>query len=204
MNIPSQRLTAAKSRKSKEGRDDEDGEGNTYCELALLPKRSEFKHSKPKCPTTCVQKNNSCRKDNLLLQWLGRFPSRAKKIDVVSRYFDSYWDAGNAVMRSQDYSLNEMNCPQDSFPNNICLVQPCLLGLLLEQGGLILGLLQQLNAPEDIKPSKRPSLQRPLFHIMYSSLRSQVFTRCRTKVQLQRPKKLTFPLPRTCEVFTLE
>ena len=47
-------------------------------------------------------------------------------------------------MRSQDYSPNEMNCPQDSFPNNICLVQPCLLGLLLEQGGLIL---------EDIKPS---------------------------------------------------
>ena len=48
MIIPSQRLTAAKSRKSKEGRDDEEGEGNTYCELALLPKRSEFKHSKPK------------------------------------------------------------------------------------------------------------------------------------------------------------
>ena len=48
MIIPSQRLTAAKSRKSKEGRDDEDGEGNTYCELALLPKRSKFKHSKPK------------------------------------------------------------------------------------------------------------------------------------------------------------
>ena len=46
MIIPSQRLTAAKSRKSKEGRDDEDGEGNTYCELALLPKRSEFKNSK--------------------------------------------------------------------------------------------------------------------------------------------------------------
>ena len=85
-----QRLTAAKSRKSKEGRDDEDGEGNTYCELALLPKRSEFKHSKPKCPITRVQKKNYCRKDNLLLQWLGRFPSRAKKIDVVSRYFDSY------------------------------------------------------------------------------------------------------------------
>ena len=51
MIIPSQRLTAAKSRKSKEGRDDEDGEGNTYCELALLPKRSKFKHSKPNCPT---------------------------------------------------------------------------------------------------------------------------------------------------------
>ena len=101
MIIQSQRLTAAKSRKSKEGRDDEDGEGNTYCELALLPKRSEFKHSKPNCPTTCVQKNNFCRKDNLLLQWLGRFPSRAKKIDVVSRYFDIYWDAGNAVMHSQ-------------------------------------------------------------------------------------------------------
>ena len=90
---------------------------------------------------SCSEKNY-CRKDNLLLQWLGRFPSRAKKIDVVSRYFDSYCDAGNAVMRSQDYSLNEMNCPQDSFPNNICLVQPCLLGLLLEQGGLILGLLE--------------------------------------------------------------
>ena len=26
------------------------------------------------------------RKNNLLLQWLGRFPSRAKKIDVVSRW----------------------------------------------------------------------------------------------------------------------
>ena len=49
-----------------------------------------------------------------------------------------------------------------------------------------------LNTLEDIKPSKRPSLQRPLFHIMYSSLRSQVFTRCRTKVQLQRPKKPDF------------
>ena len=101
MIIPSQRLTAAKSRKSKEGRDDEDGEGNTYCELALLPKRSEFKHSKPKCPITRVQKKNYCRKDNLLLQWLGRFPSRAKKIDVVSRYFFSYWDAGNAIMHFQ-------------------------------------------------------------------------------------------------------
>ena len=57
MLLPYQRLTAAKSRKSKEGRDDEDGEGNTYCELALLPKRSEFKNSKPKCPpTTRVQK----------------------------------------------------------------------------------------------------------------------------------------------------
>ena len=56
MITPSQRLTAAKSRKSKEGRDDEDGEGNTYCELALLPKRSEFTHSKPKCPITRVQK----------------------------------------------------------------------------------------------------------------------------------------------------
>ena len=49
-----------------------------------------------------------------------------------------------------------------------------------------------LNTLENIKPSKRPSLQRPLFHIMYSSLRSQVFTRCRTKVQLQRPKKPDF------------
>ena len=47
MILPYQRLTAAKSRKSKEGRDDEDGEGNTYCELALLPKRSEFKHWTP-------------------------------------------------------------------------------------------------------------------------------------------------------------
>lgn len=55
------RLTAAKSRQSNGKEEDE--EGNTYCELALLPKR----------------------KNNWILQWLGRFPSRAKKIDVVSR-----------------------------------------------------------------------------------------------------------------------
>lgn len=55
------RLTAAKSRQSN-GKEEEE-EGNTYCELALLPKR----------------------KNNWILQWLGRFPSRAKKIDVVSR-----------------------------------------------------------------------------------------------------------------------
>jgi len=58
------RLTAAKIRRSNggEGKED-DEEGNTYCELALMPKR----------------------KNNWILQWLGRFPSRAKKIDVVSR-----------------------------------------------------------------------------------------------------------------------
>ena len=39
--LPTQRLTAAKIRRSNggEGKED-DEEGNTYCELALMPKRS--------------------------------------------------------------------------------------------------------------------------------------------------------------------
>ena len=80
MIIPSQRLTAAKSRKSKEGRDDEDGEGNTYCELALLPKRSEFKHSKPKCPITRVQKKTIAEKTTCCYNGLEDFLVERKKL----------------------------------------------------------------------------------------------------------------------------
>ena len=39
------------------------------------------------------------RKNNLLLQWLGRFPSRAKKIDVISRFLSSnYENISNTTM----------------------------------------------------------------------------------------------------------
>ena len=76
-----------------------------------------------------------CRKNNWILQWLGRFPSRAKKIDVVSRCWKIF---------STKYSM--VICPQDSLPHNFCLFQPCLLGILPEQGGI-----------DAVSPPKRPS-----------------------------------------------
>ena len=142
------------------------------------------------CPTTRVQKNNSCRKDNLLLQWLGRFPSRAKKIDVVSRYFDSYWDAANAVMHLNHHcSLNAMNCPQDSFPNNICLVQPCLLGLLLEQGGLILGLLEHPRGHQTFQAAKSSKTSLP--HHVFKSQKPSFYA-MQDKGATPLPKKNDF------------
>ena len=42
-------------------------------------------------------------------------------------------------------------CPQDSFPHNFCLFQPCLLGILPEQGGI-----------DDVSSPKRPSPETPL------------------------------------------
>ena len=114
------------------------------------------------------------RKNNWLLQWLGRFPSRAKKIDVVSRYADkkktdkgshldcsqngckckqasfpcfavTFYNFGIFLLPNDDLNVEEMNphqfinnpiCSQDSLPNHFCLLQPCLLGILPEQGSL--------------------------------------------------------------------
>ena len=89
-------------------------------------------------------------------------------------------------MRSQDYSLNEMNCPQDSFPNNICLVQPCLLGLLLEQGGLILGLLEHPRGHQTFQAAKSSKTSLP--HHVFKSQKPSFYA-MQDKGATPAPKK---------------
>ena len=109
MIIPSQRLTAAKSRKSKEGRDDEDGEGNTYCELALLPKRSEFKHSKP-------------------IKWIGidlssALPLVFRKITLAEKTTCSYNGLEDFLVERKKL----MSCPGTLIVTEMQAMQLCVL-----------------------------------------------------------------------------
>ena len=50
------------------------------------------------------------------------------------------------VLKNIFHKIFHVICPQDSLPHNICLFQPCLLGILPEQGGI-----------DGVSPPKRPS-----------------------------------------------
>ena len=50
------------------------------------------------------------------------------------------------VLKNIFHKIFHVICPQDSLPHNFCLFQPCLLGILPEQGGI-----------DGVSPPKRTS-----------------------------------------------
>ena len=63
-------------------------------------------------------------KNNVVLKWLSRFPSRAKKIDVISRW-------GNGIRQN---STDWLLLLQDFIPDNFCFLQLGILVLLSDYG----------------------------------------------------------------------
>ena len=68
--------------KNKDAGDNESDD--VYCDfgIGVLPKRLIIIFSNLPSKTTSLI---DCSKNNVIMKWLSRFPSRAKKIDVISR-----------------------------------------------------------------------------------------------------------------------
>ena len=79
-----------------------------------------------------------------------------------------------------------MNCPQDPFSNNICLFQPGLLGLLLEQGGLIPGLLEHPRGHQTFQAAKSSKTSLP--HHVFKSQKPSFYA-MQDKGATPAPKK---------------
>ena len=82
-----------------------------------------------------------------------------------------------------------MNCPQDSFPNTICLVQPGILGLLLEQWGLIPGLHEHPRGHQTFQAAKSSKTSLP--HHVFKSQKPSFYA-MQDKGATPRPRKTDF------------